>query len=481
MSLRALAKVKRLRKLQAELRGETSTEPPEPPSFPDYWQARFPKYEYAAHVRLLASKLEALGPGDALVINMPPRHGKSETVKAYLEWKLGLDPTTGVMFASYSATLANQASRQIRNEVQSGNAFGHHFPHVKLAADAKKVQQWRLRENGGLIAAGVGGSLTGMGARIGVIDDPLKGREQADSLKIREKTIDWFRADFFTRLEPGGILIIIQTRWHKGDISGWVEENVKAGGFGDFNWDILNLPALAEDEDDPLGRAPGEALWPGNWPAEKLNANRAIVGEYDFASLYQQRPFLKGGSVFTDQVERFHLGELFLGWRITLSADLAASAKTSADYSVLLALAAQGKGAQMRARVLEVRRGRYTLQEQIMHMLELQELYGAPWHVENSPNAIPVIQEARRAGVRLVTVRPVGDKYSRAMPWASAWNGGRVEVAFAPWAGVYISEHTEFKGDLTHDHDDQVDASSQAWNIALKANQGFKVRSDAAG
>ena len=474
-------KVRSLQRTKAQLRRNGAVEPPPAPDFPTYWQARYPKYEYAPHVEILASKLSALRPGDALVINMPPRHGKSETVKAYLEWMLGKDPSTGVMFASYSGALANQASRQIRNEVQSGHAFTQHFPHVQLAPDAKKVQQWRLREGGGLIASGVGGSLTGMGARIGVIDDPLKGRQQAESLKIREGCVDWFRADFFTRLEPGGILIVIQTRWHKGDISGWIEENVKSGDFGDFNWDILNLPALAEDADDPLGRKPGEALWPGNWPADKLEKNRAILGEYDFASLYQQRPFLKGGSVFTDQVERFQPGEDLSGWRITLSADLAASIKTSADYSVLEALATEGKGAEMRGKVLEVRRGRFTVDEQIMHMLEMQEVYGAPWHVENSPNAIPVIQEARRRGVRIVTVRPVGDKYSRAMPYASAWNGGRVQVAFAPWAGTFIAEHTEFKGDMTHDHDDQVDASSQGWNIALKSGQGFAVRSDAAG
>ena len=168
-------KVRSLQRTKAQLRRNGAVEPPPAPDFPTYWQARYPKYEYAPHVEILASKLSALRPGDALVINMPPRHGKSETVKAYLEWMLGKDPSTGVMFASYSGALANQASRQIRNEVQSGHAFTQHFPHVQLAPDAKKVQQWRLREGGGLIASGVGGSLTGMGARIGVIDDPLKG------------------------------------------------------------------------------------------------------------------------------------------------------------------------------------------------------------------------------------------------------------------------------------------------------------------
>ena len=343
------------------------------------------------------------------------------------------------------------------------------------------MQQWRLREGGGLIASGVGGSLTGMGARIGVIDDPLKGRQQAESLKIREGCVDWFRADFFTRLEPGGILIVIQTRWHKGDLSGWIEENIKAGDFGDFNWDVLNLPALAEDENDPLGRKPGEALWPGNWPAEKLEKNRVVLGEYDFASLYQQRPFLKGGSVFTDQVERCTLPIPLDGARMTLAADLAASVKTSADSTALLALATWGKGAEMTGKVPEVRRGHFTLQEQIGKMLEMQARYGSPFHVERSPNAIPVIQEARRAGVRIIEVRAEGDKYSRAMPWASAWNTGMVQVPFAPWATTFISEHTEFKGDMTHDHDDQIDAAAYAWRIAQRAGSSFAVRSDAAG
>ena len=412
---------------------------------------------------------------------MPPRHGKSETVKAYLEWMLGLDPTTGVIFASYSSTLANVASRQIRNEIRSGNVFPHFFPHARLADDAKKVQQWRLQAGGGLIAAGVDGGITGMGARIGVIDDPLKNRKQAESSKVRGGVIDFFKADFFTRLEPGGILIVIQTRWHKADLSGWLEENIQTGEFGDFNWDVLNLPALCEAEDDPLERSPGEALFPELWPAEKLQANRAILGEYDFASLYQQRPFIKGGSVFTDEVLRCELPLSLEGARIVLTADLAASVKTSADATALQALAAWGRGADMTGAVVEVRRGRWEMTEQIRHMGEMQALYGQPFYVERSPNAIPVIQAARTAGVRIVELPPVGDKYSRAMPWASAWNGGRVRVAFAPWALLYITEHTEFKGDMSHDHDDQVDVGAYGWRIAQNSGSSMKVRGDAAG
>ena len=412
---------------------------------------------------------------------MAPRGGKSETVKAYLEHALGCDPTTGVMYASYSAALANQASRQIRNEIQSGRAWGAHFPQVRLATDAKKVQQWRLGEGGGFIAAGVGGSLTGMGARIGVVDDPLKGRQQAESVKVREAVIDWFRADFFTRLEPGGILIIIQTRWHQNDLTGWLEQNLKGGDFGDFNWEVLTIPALCDEENDPLGRALGESFWPERWPAEKLLKNRKLLGEYDFASLYQQRPYLKGGSVFSDGVLRCELPISREHARVTLTADLAASVKTSADYSVLHALATWGRGADMTGAVLEVRRGRWTLQEQIAHFKAVQELYGSSFHVERSPNAIPVIQEARRQGVRIVEVRAEGDKYSRAMPWASAWNAGAVKVPFAPWANEYIAEHTAFKGDGSEEHDDAVDAAAYGWRIAQNSGSSIKVRGDSAG
>lgn len=458
---------------QAPTRASTN-----PPKLETYWRSRYPRYHYARHVALLVARLEQLQPGDALILNLPPRHSKSETVGAYLEWMLGKNPLEQVMYASYSATLAYKRSRQIRNELRDGKVFRSFFPGVQLAADARKVSEWMLQAGGGFIAAGVGGSVTGMGARVGVVDDPLKGHKQAESPKIREAVIDWFKADFFTRLDPDAIIIIIQTRWHKYDLTGWLLANKDSDDFGDFNWQVFSLPALAESDDDPLGRKAGEALWPERWPKSKLEANRNILGEYDWARLYQQRPFVRGGAVFSDQVRRCELPIDRTGGIVTLTADLAASLKTSADHSAFHAGVTWGQGADMSGKVLEVRRGRYTLEQQIGHMLETQAAYNQPWHVEASPNAIPVIQYARSKGVQVIEIRAEGDKFSRAQPYASAWNAGRVEVAFAPWATLYISELTSFKGDGSDDADDQVDAGSYWWLLAQRRGSSWDVKGD---
>jgi len=472
---------------QAQLELRRRRRERKPPPFETYWKDRYPTYHYARHIDVLAGILEGLEPGDALILNLPPRHSKSETVGAYLEWILGRDPSDRVLYTSYSGTLAYKRSRQIRNEIRDGHAFRRHFPGVSLASDSRKVSEWALATHGhedgggGMIAAGVGGSVTGMGARVGVVDDPLKGRKQAESPKVREAVIDWFRSDFFTRLEPDAIIIIIQTRWHKYDLTGWLLENKDGEDFGAFNWRVLSLPAIAEDDQDPLERPAGAALWPERWPIGKLTANRNLLGEYDWASLYQQRPFLKGGSVFTDGVKRCELPISLDGALVVLTADLAASVKTSADHSVFHAGATWGRGPEMTGKVLEVRRGRWSVDQQINHMQQMQALYGQPFYVERSPNAIPVIDVARSRGVRIIEVKPEGDKFSRAQPYASAWNGGRVEVPMAPWATVYISELTSFKGDGSDDADDQVDTGSYWWRIAQRAGASWSVRGEAAG
>lgn len=399
---------------------------------------------------------------------------------AYVEHYLGRHPAHSVIFASYSANLANKRSRMVRNEIAGGRAFQGAFAGVELAQDAQKVTEWQLGDGGGFIAAGVGGSITGFGANLGVIDDPLKGRKQAESARVREGVIDWFKGDFFTRLEPDAILIIIQTRWHKADLTGWLLEHKDEEDFGDYRWKLLSLPALAE-EDDPLGRQAGEALWPERWPRGKLEANRNLLGDYDFASLYQQRPYLKGGSVFSDQVKRCETPPDLLGARIVVFADLAASVKTSADHSAFTVLATWGEAERMHAKVVEVRRGRWPINRVLAEMRELQQVYNQPIYVESSPNAIPVIQQARLEGLRVIPVKIEGDKFSGAQPWARAWNTGRVGVPFAPWATAYISEHASFKGDGGDEEDDQVDASAGAWRMAQRGAAHYGVEGASAG
>lgn len=455
---------------------------PEPPTLEAYYRARYPKYDFAAHIKLALEFLASLEGGDIAILNFPPRHGKSDVVQAFIEHVLGVDPVSEIMYLSYSSSLAFQRSRSMRNQIRSGTAFRTAFPDVVLAHDAKKVVEWRLVQGGGLIASGIGGSLTGKGARIAVIDDPLKGRKSAESQVQRDAVIEAFKSDVFTRLDPNGIVIVIQTRWHLEDLTGWLESEI-GNADGELGVDAsrvkrLVLPALAEPSEntpDPLERAPGVALWPARWGERKLERAAKILGEYDFASLYQQRPFLRGGNLFHEPARYSRIGLTHFDWlqgftpfTITITCDLAASKNRTADYTVFQVWAHQPalNALGRRARVLEVKRGHWSITEILAVAYELQQKYGVVIRVESVRSQIAVVNHLEENGVWLERIHPssMGDKYARALQPAAAWNAGVIEVPLeADWdVPGYLREHMAFTGN-GEGKDDQVDTTAYNW------------------
>ena len=215
-----------------------------------------------------------------LLIEAPPRHGKSELVSKFLPaWYLGVWPDRRVMLAAYEATFARSWGRKARAVFESASCpiFGR-----GLADDNHAADDWSTTAGRGMTTAGVGGPMTGRGANLLIIDDPVKNAEEALSQTTRNNHWDWWQSTASTRLEPGGVVIGIMTRWHEDDIFGRL---LKGGG----QIRRLTLPALAE-HDDPLGRQPGEALWPERYPAAKLEQMRAERSEYWWRAMFQQRP-----------------------------------------------------------------------------------------------------------------------------------------------------------------------------------------------
>lgn len=441
----------------------SSTELPPTPSLTAYWQARYPRYHLAPHIVLMLDALGRLGDGEGLIITMPPRHSKSESVKAWLEWSLGQHPEDEAILASYAVDLARRHSRSIRNEIAYGDAFRRYFPAVTLSPDSAAATDWALADGGRFKAAGVGVGITGMGARFGVIDDPFKDRRDASSEVIRETVWDWFTSAFLTRLTPDARVIVMHTRWHEDDLVGRIQGRLEQGEteeLGGLRWTVLNLPAFAE-EDDPLGRAEGEALWPERYDARRLEGIRD-ANPYEFAALYQQRPAPRGGTVF---LEPALYDEPNVG-RVYLTVDTAASKRETADYSVLTAWSVEGQAAETRVDVLEARRGRLSITEFGGVALELQQRYGVPLHIEDAGLAKPIIQYLQSIGLSVVPVRVSGDKFTRAQPYAAAWNQGRVRLPrSAPWAPAFKAEHLAFTGTATDKHDDQVDTGSLLWQV----------------
>lgn len=221
---------------------------------------------------------------------MPPGSAKSTYASIiYPAWYLA-QGGAAIIAASHTAELAERWGRRTRNLVAEHSAtLGY-----GLSADSQAAGRWETTNGGEYFAAGVGGAITGRRADLAIIDDPVRSREDADSEVTRNKTWEWYKSDLYTRLKPGGRIVLIQTRWHEDDLAGRVLAEMEAGG---DRWDVVSLPAIAEDNDQ-LGRAPGEPLWPDWESLEALERKRRAVGPRDWSALYQQRPAPEEGHYF---------------------------------------------------------------------------------------------------------------------------------------------------------------------------------------
>lgn len=262
-----------------------------------YAAYQWPQYRDAPHHRLIARHLEMIERGEIkrLMITMPPRHGKSMLASEFFPaWYMGRNPDHYVVTATYAQELADDFGRKVKNQIED-QAFQLVFPGVGLADDSKSAKRFHIEgatggiehattQRGAFYAVGVGGPLTGRGAHLLLIDDPVKNREDAESEVIRKKTKDWYTSTAYTRLMPGGRIVVIQTRWHEDDLSGWLQAE-----HDHEDWTVLNLPAINDN---------GEALWPEQYPVEELGRIKRALPPRDWSALYQQRPSPDTGDYF---------------------------------------------------------------------------------------------------------------------------------------------------------------------------------------
>lgn len=423
-----------------------------------------PRHPPPAHIRPLIEVLErARRETVRVVVSMPPRHVKTHTIQNAFAWWMTQSPADTHAYVSYNDQQALSKSGPTRALARRAG--------VHLRNDSASKSEWRTVEGGGLLATGIGGTLTGQGVSgLLVIDDPIKNYEEASSQTVRDAQWDWFTSVAMTRLE-GGSVIVVMTRWNEDDL---------AGRLIDEGWEVLNLPAMAE-ADDPIGRPVGAALWPDRYPldacdspscahAGHLKTILKTIGEFMFASLYQGRPRPRGHAVFGKPT--YYDAELFdiTGKQIVIYADPAATAKTSGDHSAIMAMAVEGTDpATMRGWILEVYRFRVTVPTFLDDLRAFEKRWGsAGARVEafGMAKAIPQMLEKVDPGLVEADL-PIGDKFTRAQPVAAAWNdpdGGRVMVPIeAPWLKDYLREMQRFTG-VGDKEDDQVDVTSGCWN-----------------
>lgn len=415
------------------------------------------------HIRLINSKLLALA-GRAirfLIVTVPPRHGKSELISKYFPaWYVGMFPDHRVMLVSYEHEFAAGWGRRSRDLLGLyGNRFG-----VSVREDVAARNQWETTAGGGMVTAGIGGGVTGRGADVIIVDDPHKNAEDALSQTMREKVWDYWQSTLYTRLEPNGVVVFVQTRWHEADLTG------RALTEGSLPWDVVNLPALALD-DDAVGRAPGEALWPERYDAAALHQMRANMHAYWWSALYQQSPVPLGDTMFRPNWMG-HFSEMhgiYMLWQPGATSpllysksrcqhfgmmDLAASTKTTADYTVLTSFALTPDSHLL---TLHVDRRRLEGPDQVPMMREAIKRHSLSFvGVENVAYQLTLIQAGRRAGLPIRAIKADGDKVSRALTASALQEGGKLFVpkAGAHWLADFERELYAFP---TAPHDDQVD------------------------
>jgi predicted phage terminase large subunit-like protein len=432
---------------------------------PDYFQC-------PPHVQLISDKITQLVDGrllkddgtpyKRLLITMPPRHGKSELTSKYTPaWFVNRNPKNRVILASYEANFAAEWGGKVRDLLQEANSIGLE---CHLNPTTKARDSWRTQAGGGMQTAGGQGAITGKGANLFIIDDPFKNDEEANSETIREKVWGMYQSTAFTRLEPGGCVILIQTRWHEDDLAGRVLRDQAD------EWFHLDCPAIAvEDRHDLTGRAPGEALWPERYSVDDLETIRLAVGSYVWNSLYQQNPFIEGGGILKPgEIQRFaeRDGVYMVGngakyvskskcWRF-ITIDTAGTAKNYSDYNVA---AVFDVTPDREGLLVALERSKFESSEHLKWLRGLFDRYDPRFiGIENKSFGTTLIQNALRAGLRVQKLSADTDKVTRAYGASPFVETGRLQLPYASsWLAEFEHEMSAFPYGT---HDDQVDAFS---------------------
>lgn len=426
-----------------------------------------PKFELQPFQLQLIRTLDALErgalvnangePQHKLLINMPPRHGKSWiATELFPVYYLGRKPTREMLSISYSAELARKFGRSVRDRVRNEIMLRQIFPGLEMRKDSSAIDDWYTTAGGAYFATGVGGGTPGRAANLLIIDDPIKARKEADSATYRNMVWSYYTSTLAIRKQPDidnvlPIEIVILTRWHPDDLAGRIMESPE---WERGEWAYINFKGIELDEST---NPPTEhALWPQRFPLEYLHRVKER-NEREFASLYQQSPYIAGGNLIKTKWFRTYreLPELHT---LIVAADTAFKKSTHSDYSVLMVLGCDRYGDIY---IVDIVRGRYDFPE-----LKRQAIITcAKWrgrglrglYIEDKASGQSLIQELRNSsGIAVIPHRTSTDKVTRVSSVLPLIEGGRVLIPDdAPWMDDFIAELTSFPSSA---HDDQVDA-----------------------
>ena len=438
--------------------------------FLEFVKEVWPAFIEGDHHRVMADAFNRIADGELkrLIINMPPRHTKSEFAShLFPAWYLGRFPDRKVIQTAHTAELAVGFGRKVRNLVGSGD-YAKIFSGVSLSADSKAAGRWNTNKQGDYFAIGVGGAVTGKGADILIVDDPHSEQEAAQNdPSVYDKTYEWYTSGPRQRLQPGGAICLVMTRWSKKDLTGSIlKASIERGGSDE--WEIIELPAILPS---------GKPLWPGFWPLEQLEALKAELPVGKWTAQYQQDPTSEEGAI----IKR----EWWKEWTkkdppdcefVIQSWDTAFLAKETADYSACTTWGVFYN---------EDREANIILLDALQERLEFPDLKTRAYEMykEYKPDAFiveakaagsPLIFELRRIGIPVSEYSPGRgrDKIARVNAVSDLFHSGHVWAPKKRWAEEVIEEFAAFP---TGDHDDLVDSSTQA---LLRFRQGGFINLD---
>ena len=418
------------------------------------------KYKLPPHIKFIDYILFKLPytKNGRIIVSLPPRHGKSELISKYFPmWYICTFAKRRVILTSYESTFANYWGRKVKELVE---IYGETLFGVFLRQGAAAMNFFELSNNSSMTTAGAGGAITGKGADLLIIDDPIKNDAEANSPTIRDNVWDWFVSTAYTRIEPGGSCVIVMTRWHPDDLIGRLMAEYAN------DWQYIKLPAIA-GENDPLGRLTGEPLWQERFPIDTLLKIKQQLGSYWFQALYQQEPVAHENTLFKRENFKFYkiqneiaiLDETKIALADCIhfaTADLAVTTKEHSDYTVFLVYC-QTTNKQILIRDVIRLKTDPSLHLQIMKNLTYQ-YHIKLWAVEAVQYQALLSRLAMKEGIAVREIKPFTDKFTRALPMAALLESGRIYFpANSNWFDDFISELITFPNGK---HDDQVDAFS---------------------
>lgn len=443
-----------------------------------------PTFQHGWFNKIIAQELQQFyfdvmaGKQPRLLIQAPPRSGKSELFsRRFPAWAFGQNPDLQMIAASYSADLSSRMNRDVQRIIDS-DEYGEIFPNTSFSSNtsasinsAKNIRNSEIFEiagySGSYRSAGVGGGITGMGADIAIIDDPVKDAKEANSQTVRDSVWDWYTTTFYTRLSPKSGILLGMTRWHEDDLAGRLLVEMQNGG---DQWRVVSFPAIAEQDEE--NRNEGDALHPERYNIEHLDKIRKAVGTQTWNALYQQRPSSKGGDIIKGKdFKRYSIAPRFK--RVIIVADTAQKTKEHNDYSVFIVAGLSQDGGIY---LIDLIRGKWEAPELESKLFDTFNKYRHlgvnSVYVEDKSSGTSLIQSIqRKRSMPIKGVQVDTDKYTRVLGVQGYIESGYVYLpSDAEWVGDFISECEKFTATDSHKHDDQVDALVMTINELKSGN-----------